>query len=155
PMLVMIYLAMYRLVRFAGANPTTAALLAAATALSKPFIQQTILAKDDIQATAFFLTAAVAILTASQHDPLNPCRIGIALGLCFATKFSVLLSAPILLLLLVHRGSLPRIFLTGAIAVELAAPWYLRNIILTDNPIFPVRLAALPGLFTPARANEL
>jgi hypothetical protein len=91
-------------------------------------------------------------------------RIGLAVGLAAATKYTFLFAAPVLLLLVdapMKEGWRWRkwLIVAGA-ALVVAGPWYVRNLLLTGNPLYPVRVTALghtilPGLFEPLRSTRL
>jgi hypothetical protein len=90
--------------------------------------------------------------------------LGIALGLMLATKYTALLAVPALLLLVdapVRAGWRPRRYgvLIG-IALLIVGPWYLRNLRLTGNPLYPVDVkvfgvTVFKGLFESARSERL
>src|SRR5258708_18924921 len=136
PALVLLCLAMIELCRSLGMSGVGASLVAVATALSRPFISEVLLAKDDIFLAAFFIVA-VAGFGSPARDRFRPWRIGIALGLAMATKYTALFSMPILLLLikLPQRRGQPSPARRGrqlAIALSLvlltAGPWILGNL---------------------------
>ena len=74
-----------------------------------------------------------------------------------AVKFTALLALPLLLLATDapwRAGWRWRRYGTATgVAAALAGPWYLRNLIAFGNPVFPVSILGLPGLFTTARAG--
>jgi hypothetical protein len=76
-----------------------------------------------------------------------------------ATKYTALLALPALLLLVDapwRAGWKARRYLVVLAAVlVIASPWYLRNLILTGNPLYPIRTLGLPGLFATARSTQL
>src|SRR5262249_20941657 len=98
---VLIFLAVGDLGRGAGASAPAAALAGFAAAVSRPFISQAVLVKDDLFVTAFFLVALGALTTRrssvrssslatrgseqigckQNREILAPLRAGIALGL--------------------------------------------------------------------------
>ena len=184
---LLLMIAMLNLCRALGAAVAAAALLAAACVLARPFMSQTILAKDDLFVAAFFIPLLDALRRERLNDAPGPCRAGIALGLLLATKFTVLFSVPILLLML-HRqragravdeenrddpfsqdrrakkGIIPafwrRPLVVFAVAFVLAGPWYLRNLRLTGNPLFPTEVKVfgvtlLPGMLEVGRSKLL
>jgi hypothetical protein len=155
----MIFLGVVELCRALGARTTVGAIVAVAAALSRPIISQSFEVKDDLFAAAFFLAAVNACASAKLTDRLGPWRVGVAVGLFAATKYTALLSAPILLLLIDAafraRWDWRRWLAAIACALALAGPWYLRNWIVAGNPIYPVPLDGLPGLFVTRRATEL
>lgn len=158
--LVLLFVAVLNLGRRLGAEARVAAMIAAAAVLARPIIGQTILAKDDLFAAAFFVLAVDAMSRARLETKYGPWREGIALGLLFATKYTVLLSAPILLLLLGREWNWRRMLIVIACIATLAGPWYVRNAMLTGNPLFPTRIALggktiLPGMLSVHRSDLL
>jgi hypothetical protein len=73
---------------------------------------------------------------------------GIAAGFCFAIKFSAFLIPPLALLaLLAFRRGLRPAWLLAAGAVVMIAPWVLRDLILTGNPVAPLMNAWFPNAY--------
>lgn len=159
PALLLLFVAMIQVVRALGVSTTLAALIAAGAVTSRPFISQTMLAKDDLFVAAFFATAVAAMTRVKLSDGLGPWRVGMALGMLLATKYIALLSVPLLLLLgdaPVRAGWRLRDWLIAALAIiALASPWYVRNALLTGNPLFPIDFPALDGLLTTRRSPDL
>jgi hypothetical protein len=161
--LLLVFFCMLRICRNCGARPALAAPLALAAVLSRPLLVECTLTQDDIFVAAFF-AAVVANLSADHlKQPRSEIRLGVALGLLLATKYTVFLSLPILLLAVdapFRAGWKSRrwMLMLGTTAL-LAGPWYLRNWIETGNPIFPTRmnlgLFRLPGLFSVAPSQKL
>ena len=144
PALLLIFFAAVRLMRALGVRSAIAALIALALLLSKPFLRQSQIEKDDLYLAAFFACAAAGFAQERLRDPLGPWRIGVALGLLLAVKVSALLSLPVLLLVIdaPFRARWParRYAIVVALVLLLAGPWYLRNLLLTGNPLFPAHL---------------
>jgi hypothetical protein len=135
---LLLLVAMLNLCRRLGAGVGVAALVAAAVVLARPLMSQTILTKDDLFVAAFFvLTLDAMIRPRLDQQRVGPWRIGIALGLLLATKYTVLLSLPILLLMLGRGWTWRRAAIVLACAIVLAGPWYLRNWIRVGNPLYP------------------
>lgn len=164
PAIVLLFLATYRVATAIGVGRATAALLACGVVLSRPFISHASLAKDDLFACAFFMATVYALSPMALRERLGPWRLGIALGLFLAVKFTVLLSLPVLLFAIdaPWRAKWRRSqwALAVALVAVLAGPWYLRNWITCGNPLFPARLTIggvtlLPGLFEMQRTTEL
>lgn len=164
PALLMIFIVSIQVARCLGAGATVSALLALAVACARPLLTQIILAKDDLFVTAFFATAVLACAKPRLHDRLGPWRLGTAIGLLLATKYTTLFSLPVLLLLIdapYRSGWRWRQYGAAAVvALALAGPWYLRNLILTGNPIFPTELriggaTILPGMMRLLRSDRL
>ena len=101
PGLILLWLALIVLIRGMGIRTAPAAMLATAAALSRPLTVQTILVKDDLLLAAFFAAAVAGCTERRLREPLAPWRIGAAVGLFFAAKYTALLSAPLLLLVIV------------------------------------------------------
>jgi len=149
PALLIVGLAMYRIGRHLGARPIVAACVAVAAMLSRSIFAQATLVKDDLFVAAFFLTAVAAMGEVgsqneegeTHHDPIAPWRIGIAVGLLVATKYPALLTLPLLILLmpsLLGVWTAKQWILAFSIVAILAGPWFIRNWITWDNPLFPM-----------------
>ena len=145
PPLLFIFVLLTNLCRALGARASVGALIATAAVLSRPFVSQTILAKDDLFVVAFFLAVVVA---ASRHrlgERFSPWRIAIALGLMLATKYTALFALPILILLLDapwRVGWHARYYGAATLLViALAGPWFARNWVFTGNPLHPTEFA--------------
>jgi hypothetical protein len=153
PALLLIFFAALRLMRSVGVRTSVAALLALALLLARPFVRQSIIEKDDLYLVAFFSCAAAAFAYDRLGDPLGPWRVGVAL-----------LALPALLLLIDApfraRWPLLRYAITLGVVLLLAGPWYLRNLLLTGNPLYPIQVKLLgvtlfPGLLASARSTQL
>jgi hypothetical protein len=195
PPLVFIYLLAARLCRLLGCGRAVAALVAVAAAMSRPLFSEAIIAKDDLFVTAFFTATVIALAPSNLRGRLGPWRVGVALGMTLACKYTVLLACPLLLFLVDAplragwRMRRPRAtpyasstlqededaqgvalrlsepsrapWLIGIVTcLVLFAPWYVRNIILTGNPLFPVDVKPLGitlfhGLFGTERDQQL
>lgn len=144
PALILIFFAMSELLTSLGLRRGNAAIVAAATVLCRPFVSQTILVKDDLFVAAFFLCFVAGCARGRLEDRLAPWRLGVAAGLMLAMKYTVLLSVPLLLLLIDApwraRWTAGRWLIVLILILLLAGPWYVRNWIITGNPIFPVPL---------------
>jgi len=154
--LLLIFFSLIQLGRRCGGSTPAATILALAAVLSRPLLSQSDLAKDDLFVAAFFCVVAANLAADNLHQPFSAARIGIALGLMLATKYTALLALPMFLLALDAplRARWRWRHWTCAIGamLMLAGPWYLRNWILTGNPVFPVTvnlgLIHFPGLFS-------
>jgi len=102
-----------------------------AAACARPFISQTILAKDDLPLAAFLTAAMVALSAERLRDPLGPWRLGAAVGLLLATKFTATFSLP-------------------AIALAMDAPWRAGWLSCRSAPQRP-RSRPAPGASDPGR----
>ncbi len=163
PALLLLCLAVVQLCRGLGMTAIGASLIGVAAALARPFISEVNLAKDDIFLAAFFVVAVAGFGERFRNDRFGPWRIGIALGLAIATKYTVLFSLPILLLLIQPsrlRGRGKRVAIIAVLIALIAGPWFLRNVLLTGNPLYPVNVRVLgkmlfSGILTPARSEKL
>lgn len=153
PALLLVFFGLVQLCRVQGASVTVASLVAAGAVLSRPFVSQSILAKDDLLVAAFFLTCVIGLMRNSAW------RFGLSLGVLLSVKFTALLTLPVLLLAvdapIRARWRVRECTIVVAVVVLLAGPWYLRNLWLTGNPLYPMRLPLLPGMFSTARSAEL
>jgi hypothetical protein len=159
PALLLIFFGVVQLCTRLAVRTSVAAIIAAAAVLSRPLFSQTILTKDDLFVTGFFVAAVASLAPERLRDRLGPWRIGVALGLMLATKYTALMSLPILLLAADAsfragwRGKDRA--LGAALVVLLAGPWFLRNIWLTGNPIYPIDTLLFDGLFNTIRSQRL
>ncbi len=144
-----------------GSDRRCAAVAALALVLSRPFISESILAKDDLFVAAFFLAAVAELSPGRISTSLSPFRLGIAIGLLLATKFTALLTLPILLLVAdapVRAGWRGRQWIIAiGLPLLIAGPWYLRNLLRWHNPFYPIRIDLLglhlPGLLPPLHSQ--
>jgi hypothetical protein len=165
PPLVFIYLLTARLCRLLRCGGAVSALVAVAAAMSRPLFSEAIIAKDDLFVTAFFAAAVVALAPSNlRGGRLGPWRAGAALGMTLACKYTVLLACPLLLFLVdapVRARWKPRQWVIAIVTcLVLFAPWYVRNILLTGNPLFPIDVKPLGitlfhGLFGTERDQQL
>ena len=164
PALILIFFAIVQIARSLGVRTFIAALAATAALLSRPFISEAIIVKDDHFLAAFFIAAVAGCAAPRLNDRLAPWRIGIALGLFFATKYTALLTAPLFLFLIdapFRAGWKPRRWLIAAGCVLLiAGPWYIRNWVVAGNPLYPVpvsigNLRVFKGMFVPVRSVQM
>lgn len=164
PAYLVLFFGVLQLCRELGCSTLLSTLVAVALAVSKPLINQVIMPKDDLFLAAFFLLFIVAAAPSRLRESAAPYRLGIAMGLFLATKYTGLMVFPILLLLVdapfrsgwrVKRWG---VFL-AAVAL-IAAPWYLRNGWMTGNPLFPIDVAVggvvlFEGMMISARSLAL
>lgn len=164
PALAMIFLAMIQLCRTIGSGLGVAVLIAAGTILSRPFLSQALLVKDDLFMAAFFITAVVAFSQEYIGKPLAPWRVGAALGMLIATKYPAMVTLPLFLLVIDAPRRAGWRFRHGAIAVAvallLAGPWFIRNLWLTGNPLYPIDITIaginiFEGIFSVRRSDQL
>lgn len=164
PALLGIGLAVFLLGRLLRVELVPAGLVAAAVVVARPMLFPAIMGKDDLFVTLFFACALIGMTPARATEPLAALRMGVALGLLLATKYTAVFTLPILLLAIDgpwHAGRRWR-WWAAVIApiVLLAGPWYFRNFWLTRNPLFPIDISIggrhiFPGLFTPGRSAGL
>lgn len=164
PALIFVGVGIFQLGRQLGADDATAALIAAAAMIARPFINQAIMGKDDLFVVAFFISALIAMTPKRAAEKFGPLRLGVALGLLLATKYTAIFSAAILLLAIdgPRKGGWRRNkwLMAAGVAAVIAGPWYLRNLWLTGNPVFPLSFSVagvhlLHGLFTTAVSDQL
>lgn len=164
PTLAILFVAIFKICRSLGSSPTLAALIAIAGILSRPFLSQVLTPKDDLFVCAFFLATIASLTPNNLSDRTGPWRIGILIGLLLATKYTVLLTLPVLILAIDapwRAGWRWRQWLIAiATASCIAMPWYARNWIITGNPLYPVDLTVADihifvGMFTPSRSDTL
>ena len=98
PALILMFCALVEIGRALNVRVSIASLIAAGCLLSRPFISEAILVKDDHFLAAFFIAAIAGCAQNRIADRLGPWRIGIAVGLFFATKYTALLTAPLFIL---------------------------------------------------------
>jgi hypothetical protein len=132
------------------------ALLAAAVVVSTPTVTwEMTTAYNDLAIAAFVPLALIELLAwREDRDPVRPIRSAVLLGLALASKhLALLFLAPLAVVVVVvafaapRRGTVTRWARAGwalaagvvysAVALALAAPWYLRSAWLTGNPVFP------------------
>jgi hypothetical protein len=164
PALALVGVGVYRVGRELGADGATAALVAAGAVVARPMLHQEVMGLDDLFVVLFALSAVLGLNPARARERGAVLRVGVAAGLLLATKYTVLMSVPILLVGIdgPRRAGWKRRdgVVALAIAAALAGPWYLRNLWMRGNPVFPVALfvgpvRVLPGLFSVMRSSVL
>jgi hypothetical protein len=163
PALMLIFFLAVRLCRLLGCGRTLAGLIAAAAALSRPLFSEAMFQKDDLYVTAFIAAAVLALTQENLRGRLGPWRLGITLGFIFASKYTVLLACPVFLFLIDApfraRWKVKEYLIVFAIIAVMAGPWYVRNAVLTGNPLYPVDVHLGPihlqGLFGTERDQQL
>lgn len=159
PMIPLLFLAVVAIARSMNASNLVAVLVAAGFCLSRPIVNQIDKGKDDLFLAAFFAITIAAMSRQRLRDPIGPWRLGMSLGLFLATKYTALLALPMLLLWIdtpFRAGWKPRQWLSMVgCTVAIALPWYLRNYLVTGNPLFPTDFLFFDGLFSTARSEEL
>ena len=130
-----------------GTTVRTAVVLGFAVAVARPFISQTTLAKDDVPLAGMLVCAMGSLSRKRLKGPLGAWRVGAALGLFFAVKYTAMLSLPIIVLAIdaPWRAGwrMGRHAIAAGVALVIAGPWYVRNWILTGNPIYPTGVSVL------------
>ena len=163
PALLFLFIALVTLIRRLGTKPGVAAMIAAACVLSRPFVTQVTLGKDDLFTAAFYIVLVVALPRPPQ-ERFGPWRTGIALGLLLASKYTMLYAFPVLVLMLdapsIAGKPFKRTLIIALVAFVLAGPWYLHNWAMTGNPIYPLDVAPagkllLPGMMQIMRSKML
>jgi hypothetical protein len=163
PAMLVILLGMIQIGRAMGASARVAALIGIAAVCSRPFISQSTIAKDDLWLAAFFLMAMVGFAKPFMQDRLGPYRVGAAIGMFFAVKYTALFTLPIFVLVIDApfraRWRFKQFAIAIGVAFLLAGPWYVRNWILTGNPLYPTDVAIggvtiFSGMFTATRSAE-
>jgi hypothetical protein len=123
--------------------------------------------KNDV-AAAFFQALALLVLAECLERPAYPSALlagaflGVALGIKYSSLHFVFAIAPLAVVLLIgsaasRRTGLKLVLVWGASLAAFALPWYLRNIVLFGNPVFPFMndvLGAHNG-FTPVHSALL
>jgi hypothetical protein len=139
-------------------------LLCAFAAVSRPACSELIAPRDDLFLAVFAVVGVAAAGRAALQDTAGPWRLGASVGLMLATKYTSLMSVPLFLLLLdaPRRAGWTwrRWLIVIAVPFALAGPWYLRNLLMTGNPLYPMRLdvlghTVLPGLFATKVSQHL
>ena len=105
------------------------------------------LTKNDVT-NAFFQALAVLVLVACREERgylaviLSGAFLGVSLGIKYSSLHFVLALAPFAVLFITHSAAsradaLKRVSLWVASLALCGAPWYLRNLVLFSNPLFP------------------
>lgn len=158
PTVFLAYFALIRLGKCLGLRTAIACIAALALVVSQPFARQCFVEKDDLYVAAFFLAACAALSKDRLTDRLGPWRLGVGIGLFLATKYTALLAFPALLLAIdapFRAGwRFKQWTIAIAVALLLAGPWFLRNLLMTGNPLYPIDFAGLNGMFSTARSTS-
>jgi hypothetical protein len=165
PAIVLTMLAMICLCRRLGASVALASAIGAAAVLSRPLLSQQFLPKDDLYVAAFFAYAVAAMArmwqrTDKNHHGLDAVRLGISLGLLVSIKYTALLALPMLLVGADAVRGWRRWAIALGTAGAIAGPWFVRNAVLTGNPLYPLDVSIagktiFEGLFTATRSPQL
>ena len=157
PALLCVGIGVYRLCREVSAGAVAAAAVAAAAVLCRPLLTASLMGKDDLFVAFAFVASLVALSPRRAAEPWAAVRLGLAVGLLLATKYTALLAVPLLMVAVdgpVRGGWRWRRWATAVgVAAVMAGPWTARTWIATGNPLFPVAVPHLfHGLFTAARS---
>lgn len=164
PVVPFIFLLVARIAREFGCTRAVAGIVALAAAMSRPFISEAIIPKDDLFVTAFFGAAVVSLARDNLRDRFGPWRVGLAFGMVLACKYTILLACPLFLFMIdapFRAGwRVKHWAIALALGAVLFAPWYVRNIVITGNPLYPVDVklfghTIFTGLFGTERDQEL
>lgn len=168
PAVMFVFFLCIGLFRRLGLSALWVPLAALVVVTCRPVIMQSFIAKDDSFVLALFLWAVQGLVGGRKENDQSPAavvawRAAVALGLLLSVKYTVLLALPMLLFALPieywrqagRSRWLKDVGIITAAILLLAAPWYVRNAWLTGNPLFPVKMAGLPGLFAMLPNGEL
>ncbi len=161
PLAALAALAIHVAVRERGGTRAAGSGAALAFVLLPEVWQQATSALTDLGQAAFFLSAVAVLLRCERAGTSGSWGLlGLALGLMLGTKFvSLVYSLPLLawaVVVLLRRpprgGRWPSAALAGAAAILAGGFWYLRNLLVAGNPLFPLRVeiggrTVLPGLY--------
>ncbi|HZZ43526.1 MAG TPA: hypothetical protein VFE58_11365, partial [Tepidisphaeraceae bacterium] len=141
PAVVGLWFVVARLGREMGLSSAAAALVGVALVTAQPFIRASVLSKDDVFVAMFFVAALAGLSERLAKDRLGPWRVGVALGLMLAMKYTALLGVPMLMLGMGRIGwGWKKWAIVLGCAAGIAGPWYLRNWVEFGNPVFPVEV---------------
>lgn len=125
-------------------------------ALLLPFLpwalQQTASAHVDLMMAALLVSSLAFALQYRDDGRMASAVVsGAAMGLAAGVKFVALVYAPLLLapifIFLFSKRNLKVVFLWCLAAVLFGLPWYLRNLLLTGNPLFPAEFLFFDGIY--------
>jgi hypothetical protein len=163
--LIFLFFVLTDLLRRLNVRVAVAAVIAVAAVLARPFISQSIVAKDDLFVAAFAIaTLNAMMMPADKRNPIGSIVAGLSLGLLLATKYTALYALPLVVLMVdgpLRRGWRGRDYAVAAlVAIAMAGPWYARNWVLTGNPLYPtdVRVFGITlfrGMFQVQRSHLL
>lgn len=164
PAVPLLFLAALQLGRGVGLPASVAALVAIAVTVSRPFTSELMSARDDVYLAAFIAVALASCGEQALRDRFAPFRVGLAVGLAAATKYTFFFAAPVFLLALdapAKAGWKWRQWGAAILtALLIAGPWYARNWIVAGNPLYPIDVTVLGhrvfrGLFAAQRSERL
>jgi hypothetical protein len=145
-------LAIVATVRELGGRRTPALAAALAFLLIPEIWQQARTAMTDLGMAALLLAVLPFALRARWSGTAGDLlTAAAALGLALGTKYAALaLAVPFACLVAAARGrsnTAPVAVAAAAVLLATGGFWYLRNALLTDNPLYPVAGLGLPGLY--------
>jgi hypothetical protein len=130
--------------RPSGTSPLT--LTATTVVLALPIVAATQAGtgRNDVAGLALLLAAVALLLNASTERPAVVLA-GVAAGLALGVKVSML--APVAVLTLAVLWAMPRLAATSFLpaVIVAGAPWYLRNLVRTGNPLPWFDVGPLPA----------
>ena len=154
PYVVLMVIALYALARECGA-PTPLATLIALVTTAAPVIVQPALVNSLLDPVMYAALAAGLLFLVRHHkhgDRADLALAGLALGICFGTKFyGYTTVAAIALVWIAARliAGVPRVRVArqagflGAIVLAAGGIWMLRNWVVTGNPLMPLKVDPL------------
>lgn len=163
PWLALAVLAAAVVGRELGADPRAGALCGLAL-ITTPLVvwTQTAALKADVAAAAGVVAAAGLVLRrARSSSPARRTEVlaGVALGLSLASKYTAYAPAlGVVVLAAIVAPTAVRRRMVGSVvlgAVAIAGFWWVRNLAVTGNPLFPLAVGPLEGADTPLSRYEL
>lgn len=143
--LTMAAVAAYRLSRVCGATRTIGLCAVMSVFFMPSILHQAAAAEVDVAFTAFFITSLYFILRWRQDTdrPVNFVLSCLSAGLFLGTKsiaipFAVLMLLPVFAYAIYVRRRMSWLWAALLLAPATGAFWYVRNLLLTGNPIFPL-----------------
>ncbi len=153
PFFVLLALSLLLLARDLGAHSRSVYLPAVLLPFVPWFTRQAATASVDLMMAAC-LMAALALAFGYRHGGpsrmavLSGLAVGLALGVKYvATVYLLVLSPPLLCCLLSRRSRKTMGMFFLALIVS-GAPWYLRNLVVAGNPLFPAQFLFFDGAYT-------
>ncbi|HJZ84068.1 MAG TPA: glycosyltransferase family 39 protein [Polyangia bacterium] len=161
PFAALAALALYATVRASGGSRSGGLAAALALLMVPEVYTQIPSAMVDLAVAALFLSSLHFLVRLGQAPSVADARAGaLALGLCVGTKFvalplSAALAALAVAVALHHRARWRQVrpaTVLGAAALALASGgfWYVRNWIVTGNPLYPLAIGPFCGLYDSA-----
>ncbi len=156
PFLILCGLCVYQLLRRAEVDAFVAAGAGAMLCLARPFMGEGFCAKDDVVLAAYVLCLVLSLAPDRMRTLGGGVRAGVSLGMLLATKYIAILALPMLVVLsipsLLDAQARRRWLWVLVPPLLIAGPWYLRNLLLAGNPLYPIEVrigshVVLPGLF--------